>query len=446
MRAGTAWIDITPDRPLHLLGQMHVRMGQYKRDPLTVNAVVFEDDSGHTRLRVAVVSIDVCVLPNALIQQLKAACAVGAAIDAEHVLIAATHTHVAPCTTDVLVGEPDPAFLAALQEAVVQSVARSIEDLEECTLYASAGYLEQMGWNRRGMRRDGSCHMYWGSWRAGYTGIEGPRDGEAGVIFARKPDGQVKVVITSFATHPNCVENESFYSADIPGEVRRVLRAALGEEVGIIYLTGAAANTAPSIMENNPQNIQPWRGEAGLVRSGLYLGGEIVKVIAAQVTPMVEPLLHHSYLDLKIPMREWDSGADLSLYQGGMLEFFEQSRASWPRLMAEANPVPTPIHVVRIGDAAICTNPAELYVEFGLAIKATSPARVTLIGQLTDGYCGYVPTPEAIRHGGYSATSASHTRLIPEGGWIMVEATRELLAQAFTKDATAQEKLHVCQE
>jgi hypothetical protein len=56
-----------------------------------------------------------------------------------------------------------------------------------------------------------------------------------------------------------------------------------------------------------------------------------------------------------------------------------------------------------------------------------------LIGELSDGYIGYVPTPEAIRHGGYSATSASHTRLVPEAGWMMVETTQQLLDQAFQR-------------
>lgn len=427
LQIGTAWEEITPDRPLPLLGQMHVRLGQYRRDPLTVNAVVFADEA----TRVAVVSIDVCVIPGELARAIQQACAAATAIQAEDVIVAATHTHVAPCTTNQLVGEADPAFLARLIEAVAQSVARAVTDLEACDLFAGVGHLAQMGWNRRGMRRDGSCHMYWGSWQPDYVGLEGPRDGDVGVIFARKPDGQVKVVIPSFATHPNCVEGESFYSADLPGEVRRVLRAALGPAVGVIYLTGAAANTAPSIMENNPQNKQPWRGEQGLVRSGLYLGGEILKVIADQVTSMPAPVLGHAQAHVPIPMRTWDTWADLSAFKGGMLEFFEQSRADWPRLLREANPVETRLHAVRLGDAVICFNPSELYVEFGLALKQRSPAQITLIGQLADGYIGYVPTPEAIRHGGYSATSASHTRLVPEGGWIMVETTQQLLAQLF---------------
>mgnify|MGYP001283963130 CR=1 FL=1 len=147
MQIGTAWEEITPDRPLPLLGQMHVRLGQYKRDPLTVNAVVFDGD-GDGSNRVAIVSIDVCVIPGELARAMQAACAAAAVIQPEAVIVAATHTHVAPCTTNQLVGEVDPAFIARLIEAVAQSVARAIADLEPCDLFAGTGYVEHMGWNR----------------------------------------------------------------------------------------------------------------------------------------------------------------------------------------------------------------------------------------------------------------------------------------------------------
>ena len=211
---------------------------------------------------------------------------------------------------------------------------------------------------------------------------------------------------------------------------RRLFQASAGLAAALVP-TGAAANTAPSIMTENPQNNQPRRGEQGLERSGAYLGGEILKVIAGEVRPMQAPLLRHETTTVQIPMRPWDAWADLSEFQGGMNNFFEESRKDWPRLLKEDNPVATPLHVVRVGDAAICCNPAELYVEFGLALKKRSPARVTLVAELADGYIGYVPTPEAIRHGGYSALSASHTRLIPEAGWLIVEQTEALLNKTF---------------
>ena len=84
-----------------------------------------------------------------------------------------------------------------------------------------------------------------------------------------------------------------------------------------------------------------------------------------------------------------------------------------------------------LGDAVICTNPAEFYVEHGIAIKDASPAKVTLISQLTDGYVGYVPIAEAFPRGGYSTWPAVTSLLAPEAGGIIVETTRQLLQQVF---------------
>ena len=426
MRVGTAWEDITPDRPLALLGQMNVRMAERTRDPLTVNAVVFEDDEN----RVAVLSVDVCFLPIALVKEMQTTCAAGGRIDADSVVISATHTHVAPCTTDRFVGDAAPEFLATLKSAAANAVSRAIDDLEEAEIFSGAGWLDHMGWNRRGLREDGAGHMYWGSWREGFVGIEGPRDGQVGVICARRDDGSVKAVVSSFSTHPNTLESESFYSADIPGEVRKVLRRVLGEDVGVVYLTGAAGDTAPSIMEDNPENIQPWRGELGLRRSGQYLGGEILRVIASEVDPMENPALSHEYTPLQIPIREWDDGADFSDFSGGMLEFFQRCRADWSRIIAEESPMEVAVNVIRVGDAAICTNPGEFYCLFGLEIKKRSPAKVTLIAELTSGGVGYIPTPHAIKHGGYSALIGS-SKLIPQAGWEIVRETERLLGKAF---------------
>ncbi len=426
MNVGTAWEDITPDRPLHLQGQMHTRLGEYTRDPLTANAAVFDDGS----LKVAVVSVDLCIIVEPLMREIQAVAAEASGIDAEHILVCATHTHVGPCPASNLVGDADPRFVADLKRLAASAVKRAVDDLEEANLFAGSGYVEHMGWNRRGLRRDGAAHMYWGSWAEGFVGVEGPRDGGVEVLCARVDD-RVKLVMSSFSTHPNTLESGSFYSADIPGEVRRVLRGVLGAETGVVYLTGAAGDTAPSIMENNPENIQPWRGEEGLKRSGAYLGGEILNVVASLIDPMPDPVLEHERTVLEVPIREWDDNADYSQFSGGMSEFFEKGRDDWDRMKREESPVDVPVNVVRVGDAAICLNPAELYCIFGRAMKDRSPAKVTLVSELGDGYVGYVSTPHAIRHGGYSALAASHTRLAPDAGWRIVEATEELMSKAW---------------
>jgi hypothetical protein len=320
-----------------------------------------------------------------------------------------------------------------LRDAIVETVGEALGDLEQAEVYAGEGYIEHTGWNRRGLRKDGTAEMYWGSWNEDFAGIEGPRDGRVPVIFVRGADGRVTLVLTSFATHPNCVEGGSFYSADLPGAVRQVLRSALGEDVGVVYLTGAAGDTAPSIMENNPEGAQPWRGEEGLIRSGHYLGGEILRVIGSAGHPMPDPLLVLEHRDLRIPMRPWPDSYDPEAYKPGLREFYNRSCEQWPTLLERENPVTVPVTVLRLGDAAICTNPGELYCQFGLDIKAGSPAEVTIVAELTDGCVGYIPTPEAIERGGYSADPGLQCRLVPEAGQGIVVATHEMLRRAFER-------------
>ena len=430
MRAGSAWAEITPDRPLPLMGQMHERISERTRDPLTLNIVLLDDGS----VRSALVSVDVCVLPDEMIARLREAISSVTGVEHEAIHIAATHTHVAPYTSDRIMGDPDPRWLDELVEHARAAAEKANADLSTVTLYAGNGYIEQMGWNRRGMRRDGQCHMYFGQWSEGFVGIEGPRDGQVGVIFARDEAGEMKFVISSFSTHPNCNEGERYYSADIPGEVRKMLRQVYGPQLGVVYFTGAAADTAPTIMLTSHAKSRTWRGEEGVVRSGRYLGAEMVKIISESLDqPMSEPKLANQTRSLKVPMRPWcETGMEIEGRKGsGIYDFWKASKDNWAQLEKEDNPVHTPVGVLRIGDAAVCFNPAELYCAFGLAIKKDSPARVTLIAELADGYVGYVPTPEAIGHGGYSAAALSHTRLVPDAGWQIVDTTKQLLADAF---------------
>lgn len=426
MRIGTARADITPTEPIPLAGQMHRRLGERTHDPLTVNAAAF----ARGEERAVLVSCDLCFLPDDFVGEVRAACGKSHGITGSRVLIACTHTHVGPCTAAFLPGdEVTSAFMKKLHETLVRVVGEAMDDLEEITLYAGKGWIHQMGFNRRGLHKNGRADMYHGSWNDDFAGVEGPRDGEVPVLFARKPNGDIKLVIVSFTTHPNCNEGESYYSADLPGAVRSFLRHNLGQHVDVVYLTGAAGNTAPSQLENNKRNIQPWRGEEGLRRSGLYLGSEILQVIAATAEPMVNPTLHLAQATVRIPLRPWPDSFDPQ--NTFSPSYYIGSREGWPRMLREENPVEVRLSVLRLGNAVICTNPAELYVEHGLAIKKDSPASVTLISELTDGYVGYVPTEDAFERGGYSTWPCPTSKLATNAGRIIVEHTKQLLRQAF---------------
>ena len=436
MRVGSARCDITPDRLIHLQGQMHARVATHTRDPLTANALAFEDGSE----RVVIVSCDLCMMSDEQISLIRSEVAGQCDIDPGRVIIGATHTHVGPCVVEFRKTQVcDSDYLATMRAKVVKVIAQALDSLEEVTLYANEGYVEQMGWNRRGLKPDGSAAMYYGSWNEDFAGVEGPRDGAVPVLWAKREDGSIKAILTGFASHPNCCEGESFYSADFPGAVRKNLRKMLGDNIDIAYLTGAAGNTAPTVMENNPQNLRPWRNEDGLERSGAYLAAEILKTIHEQIDPLADQTLAVTQQTLDIPVRDWPADFDplTCVHPGPGQDYYIDNQKMWPEFQKANSPTPVRLNVIRVGDFALCTNPSELYVELGLAIKQASPARITMIAELTDGYCGYVPTLEAFTRGGYSTWPAPTSKLAHETGDQIVAATTDLLDTAFTAQTPA---------
>ena len=103
----------------------------------------------------------------------------------------------------------------------------------------------------------------------------------------------------------------------------------------------------------------------------------------------------------------------------GIIDRFEKQKT---------NPNPameTEIHVIRIGDAVICTNQFELFSDYGIRIQARSKALQTFIVQLA-GSGSYLPTERAVKGGGYSAVIQSNL-VGPEGGQILVDRTVQLI-------------------
>lgn len=433
INAGFATVDFTPEPGLSLQGQMHERIATHTRDPLYVCAAAFEGNGE----AVALAAVDICLLDSPFIQKAQNAWAEQTGLAPGTLLIHTTHTHVAPLTTNALLGNIDPQFEASLGEAIVEAAVLAWEKREPVQLFAASGFLEQLGWNRRAMLANGTSRMYADASTPGFIGLEGPRDGAVPALWARNEQGAITGVLTGFATHPNCMESERFYSADLPGETRKHLGAALGG-VPVVYITGAAGNTAPSVLED-PEHAYAWRGDTGAVRSGQLLAGEVLKLIATNDQPLPEPKLSHAHATIEVPLREWPKDASVPSYPLPLIDeswlvarpYYEKGRDAWPARRAASQTFPVNLHVLRIGDVAICTNPAELFVEFGLEIKALSPARVNFVSELTDGWAGYVPTLKAFERGGYETWCARSSQLDFQAGDQIVTKTRELLDQVF---------------
>ncbi len=92
---------------------------------------------------------------------------------------------------------------------------------------------------------------------------------------------------------------------------------------------------------------------------------------------------------------------------------------------------PIEVHAVRLGDLAIVTNPFELFLDYGIRIKAHSPATQTFVVQLAGGGpAGYLPTQRSVAGGAYGAVPAS-TNIGPEGGEKLVEWSVDAVRRLF---------------
>ena len=115
----------------------------------------------------------------------------------------------------------------------------------------------------------------------------------------------------------------------------------------------------------------------------------------AQVDVQTQPVFAHRVLELEIPNKN------------------SYNEARWM-----PSTVAFELHVLRLGDAAMATNPFELFLDYGIRIKGRSKAVLTFISQLTCDHHGYLPTRRAVAGGDYSAVN--HT-VGPRGGAVLVD-------------------------
>jgi hypothetical protein len=100
-------------------------------------------------------------------------------------------------------------------------------------------------------------------------------------------------------------------------------------------------------------------------------------------------------------------------------------------LLKQEPVVEVEVQAVQVGPAVFLTNPAELFVDYGLELKSGSRFPFTFPVELANGSVGYVPTEEAFgpHGGGYETRLTSYSNLEITAGRQMVQAGLELAGQ-----------------
>jgi len=452
---GGATVSITPDKPVALWGQMHTRISTTVESPVTATVLALESThNGPAAEQAVLVSCDLVAIPHHALAKVREQ-VVSRLPDfpVRKIVLSATHTHTGPVLTEGVYEIPSEGVMQPSEyvdffaERVAEAVVTAWESRKPGKVSWGLGHAV-VAHNRRSVYSDGSAAMYGPTNRADFYMIEGYEDHAVECLFFWDLDGQLVSTAINVACPSQEVEGASAINADFWHQVRESLQAAHGPNLHVLAWTGAAGDQSPHLMfrKKAEERMRSLRGISRLDEiSARIVSAWNEAYDGASKDQHINAPLIHTVQDIELPRREvlereWQlakskiedlsrqTGKQTLLYwHGGVIKRYEQ------QLAGTVEPYRMELHVIRLGDIAIATNPFELYTDYGIQMKTRSPALQTFVIQLA-GPGTYLPSARAVQGGGYSAIAESN-EVGPEGGQVLVERTLDQINQIWTSPA-----------
>jgi hypothetical protein len=438
MRAGTAVVDITPPIPFRMSGYFMERLSTATKDPLHAKAVVFRQGGESA----ALVFCDMVGISLEVSAAARQAASEATGIPLDHIAIAATHSHTGPLFFGALHDffhqravertGADPLdtskYRRDLTDNIVAAIGQANSSLRPVEI--NCGYAEEgrISFNRRFHMKDGSVRFNPGELNPDIVRPAGPVDPQVGIILLNESTSKSPAAaIVSFAMHLDTVSGTE-YSADYPKYLEDRLREEFGSEFDLLFATGTCGDI------NHVDVTTKSR------RTASELGGMLAETVLRAIEQpdalaTAEPALAVRSVNVDAPLQEYSEGEiakareNLKLVGTRELGFLGQVEAYKivDLQRREGDTVPLEVQAFRLNrETAIVTLPAEIFVELGLAIKAASPFKTTLVVELANDSLGYIPTKRAFAEGSYETVNS---RVQPGSGEQLVEAAIGLLKE-----------------
>jgi hypothetical protein len=447
-KIGWASRDMTPTRPALLQGQKYVRIARTAADPLTVTACAVE--GGGSNASLILISCDLPNISEALMIAVRER--VVSAIPAlppEAIMMNATHTHTAFVITAGSYPQPEGDVMTAAEglELVVERAAEAgIAAWEDrCTRQMGRAFGHAVvGHNRRAVYASGIAQMYGKTNDPAFSHVEGYEDHSLDMIFVWDPDGSLSGIILNIPCPSQVSEHTHEFSADYWHDVRVELRQRLGTALQVLPQCGAAGDQSPHFLlyEEQEAEMRQRRGVTERQEIASRVADAVERALACTEPEPGETTIAHTCR--RVPLsprsitqeeRDWAAEAAAQSIKDG-----ECQDLWWPQMLGDVvarfdrgEPMPAfeaELHGVRLGDAVIVSNPFELYLDYGLQIKARSTAKQTLVMQLSCNKGIYLPSKRAVEGGHYGAHPVV-APVGPEGGKDLVEASLEMIHQLW---------------
>lgn len=476
---GMSELDITPPARVTLQGQFHTRISTHVESPLMASVLAVESGGDAVifcALDLCGIDLDFSNLVRGLIRQQCPD------LPAEKIIFSCTHTHTGPnyyrkitslhvaakyLPPGVTFAESDEAIpndvwltdrcAPWIAEKICAAVCAAWQKRAPGRISPSFGRAV-LGHCRRTVYDDDSAKMYGTTETVNFDALEGGNDSGVELLYAFAADNTPLGVLVNVACPSQVVENAYFVSSDYWGKARDGIKAQLGDAYVVLGLCGAAGDQSPrDLIRRSADKKRRTDPDMYSLAGAVELGRRVAALVLANqaeagAASTDAALIRHAVLSVDFPLRRvtiaerdqarrqfdqsvaasgktvFDAGdmAALHIY-GGILERFDEQQ--------QVQFFTTEIHVVRLGDSALTTNPFELFLNYGNQIKALSDATQTFVIQLACDSGGYLPTAKAERGSHYSAYVSSG-RTGHEGGALLVRKTVDTIRKLWEDPLT----------
>jgi hypothetical protein len=463
LKCGFYEMKITPFLGCAMPGYFHRRSAKEVRDKLYVEALA-AGDGKHT---IAVASVDHLGLSGTAVRVIKERVQKLAGILPDHVLINCSHVHQGghdaggnesvwnhvqnyfqrqgKSGSGDEYGE-DEQYLQFLINRVADTIVLAAQRMEPSELRFGKGSLEGQTFcriynmeggglqtNPFGMNTKSQVSQA----RRAVLGSYRKVDQSVNVIEVRQK-GRTTGIVVNFTTHPDMVGSDTAISADYPGELRRVLKEHYGKDVTVSFLQGPCGDINHVDAFHYNETHYPTR----YLELGRALAVETMNVLDRAEPSKSEDVLaagHDLSLSPRKPGKDllaWsektiaETAPDLNALTDFDPEQVDLFFAHYFKTAHEREntSLSAYVQVLKLGDLGIYASPGELFSAYGDELRKKSPFERTLVAAYSNGYLGYIVTPDCYAEGVYEARQ---TVLDPPAGGIMNEELLRLGEEVY---------------
>lgn len=450
MKIGFGSSKITPRGKIAIAGNIPARYTGLVHDDIFASAMVIESENGIT----VWVSCDICHPNKRLTEEVVLALEKEVPdFSGDRLIINATHATAGFYLTDdeflnaglqIHFDEILPLKEARKQmcDGIVSAVKTALKNMCDCTMeFATADILT--GFCRRVVYKDNKAVMYGNPHSENFKCMEYPDSPPSQMLyFYTKDEHRLIGILANVPCPAQADELSEYITADYWHTVRKEIKKAFGEDVVVISTCRASGELSPHrIMYTAGSYSGDEWGEQKAVRLGEHIAESIIKESQRPLKKYGADELNltvkHKYLDFPVRMASEQERFEMIEYFENSENFEENGRAKdafghmkyahIQRLLEEKREFYTAkVSALKIADVLIFTAPMELFSEYSKRICMQFKSNPIFDVQLADDSLGYLPTKEAIEHGGYS-TDIFSCLTTADGGEMYVSEVTKLL-------------------